>query len=185
MTAPHPLEPLSAEELARTAKLILADGRVGRRPQFAWIALAEPDKAAVLAGRPVARRAEAVVVDRHDGSSYEVVADLAAGRSSGRPRLEGLHGAFVFEEFLEAQAAGRRSRRAGRAAAPRASPTDAEIYVEPWPAGWFDRPYDHEGRRLGRAVFYVRRRGRSTSPGPDPCRASWPSGTGPATRSWS
>src|SRR3954451_11749363 len=155
MTAPHPLEPLSAEELARTAKLIVADGRVGRRPQFAWIALAEPDKTAVLAGRPVARRAEAVVVDRHDGCSYEVVADLGAGEVERATKLDGLHGGFVFEEFVEAQVAGRHPDVL-TALARRGVASDAEIYVEPWPAGWFDRPYDHEGRRLGRAVFYVR-----------------------------
>src|SRR4051812_29168700 len=121
MTAPHPLEPLSAEELARTAKLILADGRVGRRPQFAWIALAEagtrtraaggvggrrhfawiagaePDRAPVRAGRPVARRGGAVVVARHDGVSYEVVADLRAGDVERPTALDGLHGGFVFE----------------------------------------------------------------------------------------
>ena len=83
------------------------------------------------------------------------MANLTTGAVERATRLEGLHGGLVFEEFLEAQEAGRHPDVLA-ALKRRGVPDGAEIYVEPWPAGWFDRPYDHEGRRLGRAVFYVR-----------------------------
>src|SRR5215218_1066292 len=155
MTAPHPLAPLSTEELRTATSLVLAHGGIGAKPQFSWVALLEPDKAAVLDGRPVDRRAEAVVVDRDLGSSWEVVANLTQSRVESATRLDGLHGGLVFDEFLESQEAAE-DPRVVAALRRRGVAEGTPIYVEPWPAGWFDQPYDHEDRRLGRAVFYVR-----------------------------
>lgn len=159
-TASHPLEPLSAEEVERAAAAVLACGRVGERPQFAWVALREPPKADVHAfeagaGPRPARLADAAVVDRVDGRSYEATVDLGTGQVIRADALAGLHGAFVFDEFIEAQKAAKDP--AVWAALQRRGVADpATVYLEPWPAGWFDRPYDADGRRLGHCVFYVR-----------------------------
>ncbi|MPY93633.1 MAG: primary-amine oxidase [Acidimicrobiia bacterium] len=156
----HPLDPLTGEEIATVAAAVLACGRVGERPQFAWVALREPPKAQVLgiaggAETALPRQADAVVVDRATGTSYEVAVELGSGEIVSARALEGEHGAMVFDEFIEAQKAVKDPKV--WAALQRRGVTDpATVYLEPWPAGWFDRPYDPDGRRLGHCVFYVR-----------------------------
>lgn len=165
----HPLDPLSADEVRRTVEVTLASGRVGARPSFAWVALHEPAKALVLEAEAAAargdvegalvqvRRADAAVVDRDAGTSYEVTVDLTSGTLERADDLGSLHAPIVFDEFYEAQAAARDPRVV--AAAARRGVTDpGHLYVEPWPAGWFDRPFDPDGRRLAHCVFYVKER---------------------------
>ncbi len=157
-TATHPLEPLSVAEIAEAVRIARASGRAGEKPAFAWIALQEPPKVEVLAweaGRPFARRALCSIVDRATGVSHELVVDLLAGEVVSATALDGLHAPIVIDEFIGAESLV--SDPAVWAALQRRGVTDpAQVYVEPWPAANFGADYDDTGRRLGRAVFYLR-----------------------------
>src|SRR4051794_25873928 len=88
--AGHPLDPLTAAEVAATAAVVRADGAFGARAagcRFITITLREPVKDAILAwegGGPLpAREAEVVVLDRERAETVEAVVDLGAGAVSG------------------------------------------------------------------------------------------------------
>ena len=86
MTGPHPLDPLTADEIRQVAALLKRERGVAR-PQWriAAIELREPAKEVVRAhepGDPVERVARAIVWDTSDGLAY--VAELVP--SGDRPR---------------------------------------------------------------------------------------------------
>ena len=89
--AAHPLDPLAGEEIARTAAIVRASGRLGPAAFFVRIELHEPPRDAVLAfraGEPIDRRAFVVVRDRKARATYEAVVSLARGEITewrGRP----------------------------------------------------------------------------------------------------
>lgn len=72
----HPFDPLNAAEVAAAAAAVRGDSRL---PAEAWLVsvdLAEPSKAAMLAGAPVPRRAVVVVLDVVGNRTFEVIANL-------------------------------------------------------------------------------------------------------------
>ena len=76
---PHPLDPLSAAEIAAAVSVIAASGKINRATRAAMITLKEPDKRRVTRwaeGDPADRRAFAIL--RVDGETIEAVVDLAA-----------------------------------------------------------------------------------------------------------
>jgi primary-amine oxidase len=158
-TAGHPLEPLSLDELTAAVELLVGSGRLGTAPAVAWVALLEPPKQDVLAwrpGQPVARRAQVVSVDRETGITYESVVDLSEGvveRADPKPRL---HAPILPIEWFEATAAVLRDQRVRAALAARGITDLDTVVVEPWPAGYFDEEVDGLGRRIGRALLFVR-----------------------------
>ena len=149
-----PLDPLSAAELTLTTKVLLASGRIGAQPQFAWAALHEPTKAELAAGAPP-RRAFASSVDRVDGASYESVVDLQTETVFSSTKLSGLHAQITWTEVADAAPVVQDERVV--AALARRGVTDLKtVTFEPWPAGHFGRPYDGGDKRLVHCVFYVK-----------------------------
>jgi primary-amine oxidase len=155
----HPLDPATIDELQRAVDLVLASGRAGTQPEACWAALDEPPKELVLAWEPgmtaPRRRVRVITVDRPSGVSHDSIVDLDGGALVACEALEGLHAPILGSEFTDTQAV-RHEPRVAAALARRGVTNLDTVYVEPWPAGWFDgRPYDQGGRRLARAVFYV------------------------------
>src|SRR5438094_127375 len=78
----HPLEPLSAEEIAAAVALVREGSGIGNRVRFASITLHEPPKETVLtfrAGDPVAREAFIILLDTEANAVYEAVVSLTEG----------------------------------------------------------------------------------------------------------
>jgi len=87
----HPLDPLSPEEIAIAVKAIAATGRTTPTTRAAIVALAEPDKASILAwrkGDPIRRKAYLAL--RIDRETIEATVDLS---SATVERWETVHGA--------------------------------------------------------------------------------------------
>jgi primary-amine oxidase len=159
--APHPLEPLSQDEMAAACAAVLSSGCCGERPAIVYACLAEPPKAQVLAWQagdgPLPQRAAlVVVVDQATGMTHEVTVAVDGDAPTvltceARP---GLHAPLVSTEVAIAQEVVNDPLVA--AALARRGVTDlSTVFVEAWPAGHFDRPYDATGRRLNRCVFYL------------------------------
>lgn len=75
----HPLDPLSASEIATAFRVIEADSRFPRGAFFPLVGLKEPPKSEVLAwspGQPFRREAFAQVYNRRDNRLFEAVVDL-------------------------------------------------------------------------------------------------------------
>jgi primary-amine oxidase len=77
----HPLDRLSAEEIEATTRIVSAAGLVSPDTRFAYVGLAEPPKAEVLAytpGAPIDRRVKVWLIDIRTGLSQDVLVSLTA-----------------------------------------------------------------------------------------------------------
>ncbi len=152
---PTPLDPLTPDELAAAVAVARADARFGADPAFAWVALAEPDKGAVQAGRDVARRAEVVVVDRSTGTTHDGVIDLDAATVERVGPRPGQHAPILWEEWT-GSARVLDDERVLHALAKRGITDVGSLHLEPWPYGFGDPAWGGDRRRLGRVTFFVR-----------------------------
>ena len=155
----HPLEPLSVDEISAVVGLVLDGGRVGERPVVAWVALKEPPKRDVLAWTadgPMTRRAVAVSIDRATGVTYESVVNLSEGAVEQAEAKLGLHAPVLAVEWLEATPAVLGDSRVQEALHGRGITDLDTVIVEPWPAAYFGEEVDHLGRRIGRAILFIR-----------------------------
>ena len=77
---PHPLDPLTADEIRRAAAIVRHDREAGDGWRFASIELKEPAKADLPAlenGRQAGREALVVCWNRADGQAYRATVSLA------------------------------------------------------------------------------------------------------------
>src|SRR3954447_25563978 len=78
----HPLDPLSKDEILKTAEVLRAAGKANEKSRFSLIALREPPKREVLTyrgGREFRRESFAIVYEREQNRTFEAVVDLRAG----------------------------------------------------------------------------------------------------------
>ena len=156
-TTRHPLDPLTAEEIALATRLLRAERRLGDRVRFITVDLREPPKAA--ASGPAEREAFAVLLDVADGQTYEAVVSLSAEKVRDWRHVPGVQPAITFDEFFTCERVVK-ADPAFREALRRRGITDVDlVMVDPWSAGYYGDTAER-GRRLLRALAWVR-------PGPD------------------
>jgi primary-amine oxidase len=89
----HPLDPLTAGELATIGDVLRASAEFSPTTNFAWITLAEPPKALVTAFTPGAsfpRRASVAAIDYEKKKASSVIVDINARRIESVTDLNGL-----------------------------------------------------------------------------------------------
>jgi len=161
----HPLDPLSAPEIADARAILLAARGLPASTRFAALQLDEPLKAEIAAwapGRPIRRRAFAITIDTATGAVHEALIDIGAKTvltCVARDTRTAPYGqpAIVIEEFFKAGDIVK-ADPGWRAAMKRRGLTDEEIalvQVDPFSAGYFGREAEL-GRRLVSAVSYWR-----------------------------
>ncbi len=154
----HPLDPLSAEEVARATAILRDERGLPERVRFATVELREPPKAVVLGHRPgqaFEREVFVAVLDPADGKTYEALVSLTAGRVTDWRHVPDVHPAIMLEEMMECEAACKRDPR-WQAAMRRRGIEDFDlVMVEPWSAGYYGLEHD-DGRRIVRALMWVR-----------------------------
>jgi primary-amine oxidase len=100
----HPLDPLSAAEIARAWEIVRAERSLGTRVRVIFLMLHEPAKKVVLQHRPggaVERAAFVVLVDSATGMTYEAVVSVSAGHVLSWEHVPGVQPAIVLDEFVE------------------------------------------------------------------------------------
>ena len=105
-TVTHPLDPLTATELAAVVSLLRAEPAVPDRVRFVTIALDEPSKhdvAAYRPGTPIERRANVVLADPVGQSTLEARVDLTAAAVTEVTVIPGVQAAITVEEYLECE----------------------------------------------------------------------------------
>ena len=152
--APHPLDPLSADEIVRASAIAAAHYGSPPSLRFLLIAAQEPPKGA-LDDAP--RSAELLCLDAESGLTTEVVVNLDAGSVvSARPR-PGVQPFALFEEYDRAEAtiradAGWRAAMAARGLSER----QIELaFLHLWPTGNFGHTWETEHRIL-KGLAYLR-----------------------------
>ena len=157
---PHPLDPLTAEEIRRAAAILRRDQGVTERWRIASIELREPSKAALAehqSGARLAREARMVCWNRDDGWAYKALVSVSNDRvidwwhvPDGQPNM-------TVDEYLECDRAMRREPRVIEALARRGITDLDRVLVEAWAYGAHLLPEEYSARRLGWADVWYRK----------------------------
>ncbi|MCY4417571.1 MAG: primary-amine oxidase [Chloroflexi bacterium] len=146
----HPLDPLTAEEIAKASAILKMERRLGPRVRFETVVLRESEKAEVngfRAGDAVRREAFLVVLDNDEAATYEAVVALDTGQVVSWKHVPGVQPRVMFDEFVECEAAVRADSRFQEAIKKRGITDPSLVMVDPWSAGNFGFD-DEEGKRL-------------------------------------
>lgn len=162
-SGPHPLDPLSAQEVITARRVLDEAGRLSDSTRFPLILLDEPGKAAVAAfrpGDPVPRRARVTLLDTLTGSAAEALVDIAGEAVLAWRDLRVTEPPYgqppiLFEEYERCDAIVK-ADPGWRAAMEARGITDLDLVVAtPLAAGNFGDP-DENGRRLLRSLTFLR-----------------------------
>ncbi|AIJ21417.1 primary-amine oxidase [Amycolatopsis methanolica 239] len=157
--APHPLAPLTANEITGVRNILETSGAPRNSTRFSYVGLVEPAKSDVaryeLDGAPVPRRARALLLDTASGDAEEVLVDLTADAVGSRTPVTGEHGQVPVltgehELVREIMAADEEWCAALRE---RGIDDPAQVYLAALSAGRFT---GDEGRRLVRVLAHRR-----------------------------
>jgi primary-amine oxidase len=150
-SGPHPLDPLSPDEIAEAANIVRAAHDLGPGMRFETIVLREPDD--TQAERE--RRAFVAVYDITSGDLFEATVSLSGGTLlSWRPR-PGAKPRIAPEEFLLAERLAKQDPRYVAALARRGITDLSLVCCDPWSCGVFGNA-DEVGRRLIQCITWVR-----------------------------
>ena len=102
-TGPHPLDPLSAEEIERAVACLRRDRGVAAGWRFSAVELAEPAKAELLRGDTgaIARLAEVIGWNPAEGVTHAGLVDLDADAVVEWRSVPGVQPSFTVEEYHE------------------------------------------------------------------------------------
>ena len=167
----HPLDPLTAEEIAAASRILKRDLGLAVSARFVYVTLREPAKDAVLRGDVVEREAHVVLRERAECRTYEAVVSITAGEVRQWREVPGVQPAIMLEEFLATEAAVREDPR-WQEAMRRRGVTDFDmVMIDPWSVG-YNGPEDAAGRgRFLRPLTWVRGATRTTTDTPARWRA--------------
>jgi primary-amine oxidase len=158
MRPAHPLESLTAAEIAAAVAVLRADDRLTDAARFAYFGLDEPPKDVVAgfgAGDPVERRVRVVIVPGPAADVVEAVVDPNGGSVVDWRELPDMRPGLLFEEALNAITA-LNEHPGWQAALERRGITDmSKVQIDPWPAGNYGLPLEEE-RRISRCIPFYR-----------------------------
>lgn len=155
----HPLEPLSAAEVARAVALLRAAGKLAPTTRVVSVMLKEPPKAAVHAGTgwaALARCAEAVLFDNATNSCYETALDLTAGTVTAWKHVPDVQPTMTIDEQVECERAVLSSPEFADALKRHTGVSDPRlVMVDIWSAGYYGEAAE-KGMRLARPLCFLR-----------------------------
>jgi primary-amine oxidase len=157
----HPLDPLSAVEIEQALAILRKAHKLSETWRFVSVSLAEPLRPTTAESQPAvpeARKAAAVLFDTESGDSREALIDLGRGQVVlFAPLPAGLQPPIMLDEFVECEAAVKRSDEFRAALAKRGVDDIELVMVDPWSAGMYGtEPPEDKGKRLSRALCWVR-----------------------------
>jgi primary-amine oxidase len=159
-TTPHPLSPLTADEITTARDLALSRAANPEGVRFAYLGLFEPSKDTVRA----ADRGEAVTADRRvrmhllegpEADVTEVVASVTRGTIDHWEVARGMRPALQIEESIMVLAALHGNDEWNAALDRRGIVDRSLVQIDPWPAGTFGLPHE-ENRRISRCLAFLR-----------------------------
>src|SRR5580692_11412732 len=159
-TTPHPLSPLTADEIKAARELVLARATNPEVVRFAYLGLYEPAKEAVRA----ADAGEAVTADRRvrmhllegpEADVTEVVASVTRGTIDHWEVARGVRPPLQMEESILVLAALHDNAEWNAALDRRGIVDRSLVQIDPWPAGTFGLAHE-EGRRITRCLAFLR-----------------------------
>lgn len=151
-SAGHPLDPLTAGEIAKATRILKASGRITTRVRIMAYSLREPAKEVVLTfqvGQPVAREVFAVMRDHERRVTIEAVVSLTEEAISSWRERNDVQPALTYPEVFAAQEAALADVAFQQACAARGITDLGSIVLFPWTAGnWGPEDEPDKGRLI-------------------------------------
>ena len=156
----HPLEPLTADEVA-TASSILREARgLGPSARFVFVTLHEPPKALLRAWSPgddpLPREAHVVLYERGTRTTCEAVVSLTAREVVSFVEVPGVQAPIMAEEFVSCEAIVVADPRWQEAMRRRGVEDFSLAMVDPWASSWTGPDDDPSAHRIMRPLTWVR-----------------------------
>jgi primary-amine oxidase len=149
---PHPLDPLSADEIRQAAAILRRDRELTDRWRFATIELKEPPKQ----GGATDRRATVVCWNRDDGRVYKAVVSLTDDAVETWDEVPDGQPNMTVDEFNECNETLRKDPRVIEALAARGITEMDNVLIDTWAYGAHLVPEQHRGGRIGWADVWYR-----------------------------
>ncbi|WP_116475773.1 primary-amine oxidase [Zobellella maritima] len=157
---PHPLNPLSAEEIEQTVNIIRSAGKYTDGLRFTEITLKRPPKQQVWnfalneQALSANRSAEFVILDGK--KVIEGTVDLVTRQLLDWSEVEGAHGMVLVDDFAKVQAAIEASPEYAQALQKRGIQDASRVVTTPLTVGYFDNADDlQQDKRLLKVVSYL------------------------------
>ncbi|MGY1664038.1 primary-amine oxidase [Geodermatophilus sp. SYSU D00705] len=151
----HPLELLTAEEVATARQVLVDAGLVADSTRFVYVGLEEPDKAALYTGAPVDRRVRVLLHDVERPDAHDVVVSVSRRAVVSDRALDAATDGqlpVLDEEFALVEEVLATDERWLAALAARGLDV-ADVRVAPLSAGVFEYPGE-TGRRILRGLAF-------------------------------
>ena len=135
----HPLDPLTAEEVEQTTRILKASGQITPRVRIMAYSLVEPAKEVALvyqAGQPVAREVFAVMRDHERRLTIEAVVSLNEERIRSWSERSDVQPALTYPEVFAAQQAVLADATFQEAMQRRGISDLSGVVIYPWTAGY-------------------------------------------------
>ncbi|WP_158292087.1 copper amine oxidase [Paracraurococcus ruber] len=155
----HPLDPLTGPEIEAAVAALRAAGAADDATRFVAVELAEPPKAAILAGQSAPRRAHVVL--RRGTALAEAEVDLASARVDGPRAIADAQSGVLIEEWDLASKLTLAHPDWQAAMRKRGYTAFDTLFCAPLTVGWFETA-EERGRRLLRVPCYETAGARTT-----------------------
>ena len=158
---PHPLDPLTADEIAAARAVLEAEGKVGESTRFPLVLPDEPGRRDVLAhrdGHPVSRRIRVTLLDTATGRSAEALVDVTARLLLSYRELDAVRDGqppLLFEEYDACDEIVKADPGWRKAMAERGITDTSLVIAAPLAAGNFGIEAE-TGRRMLRSLTFLR-----------------------------
>src|SRR6266508_3446276 len=129
----RPLDPLTADEIARVVAVLRDERGLGEETRFVEIALREPEKAELAkyeTGEAIPRQAFVILIDRASQTTYEAVVSLDDGELRSWSDVPGVQAAITLEEYSDCEQAVRADPRFREALARRGIDDPEKVMAE-------------------------------------------------------
>ncbi|HEX5780416.1 MAG TPA: tyramine oxidase, partial [Solirubrobacteraceae bacterium] len=150
---PHPLDPLSADEIRQAAAILRRDRDVTDRWRFASIELKEPPKQ----GGAEDRRATVICWNRDDGHVFKSLVNVSQDAVETWDHVPDGQPNMTVDEFEECNEILRRDPRVIEALARRGITDMEHVLIDTWAYGAHLVPEQHRGGRVGWADLWYRK----------------------------
>ena len=154
VSAAHPLDPLTGEEIEQAVAALRSDG-VPRTATFIAVSPAEPEKDALEDAVGIGRR-RADVIAASGGTIIEAIVDLESGAVVERRELTDVQPPLTVAEFNAVEQAVRKNPLFVEAVRRRGVQDISLVDIDPISIGYHDLEYERTGRRLVRILAFVR-----------------------------
>lgn len=160
INAPHPLDPLSADEISAAVGIVKADPQVAEGIRFVMVTLQEPLKPPGLVfdpANPPDRVSKVIAYSKADHLIVEVVVSLTTSTVLSVTPVPGKFPSVLTEEFGGVEELVRENPQWQAAVRARGVTDFSLAMIDPWPSG-FTGPSDDpvNGRRMVRPLTFIR-----------------------------